>query len=69
MEEIIKFLKFIIELAIIIIKEPLKMLLDSIKNNIPQEILIASIIIAGTIIIIAMTIKLCTKTRKKRYRR
>lgn len=65
METIKEVLQFIIES----IKIFFKMILDLIINNISQEILITAIIITGTIIIIAMTIKLCTKKKTRRYRR
>ena len=66
MKEVIEFLaEFIIEST----KDFLTMILNLIINNVPEEILITAIIMTGTIIIIAMTIKLCTKKKTRRYRR
>ncbi|MCM1506179.1 MAG: hypothetical protein NC177_03450 [Ruminococcus flavefaciens] len=59
--------------AVIIIIEVLKglftMILELIKEEIPEEILITLIIMTGVVAIIYMIIKLSSKTpRKRKYR-
>lgn len=48
----------------------LKMILELVKEEIPEGVLIASIIMIGVVAIIHMVIKLSSKTpRKRKYRR